>query len=209
MGIPGCLFAIPLREAVQITKALTQGRDVAIEGKFFSVQRMKLQSSKEYDIPIYVPAIRDNAIKFAAEYSDGIFLSNCSSVKFVEYVTKLLSQYHKNDNFGIAAALTYIPAEDRKQGLWSAKMAIMRYISIPGIGEVLLERSGFDASSAALIRQGKQTISDELADALCTVGGENSGETGGRIPKTRCQHRNHLKSYRPKEGCKRIWEIYS
>ncbi len=52
----------------------------------------------------------------------------------------------------------------------------MRYISIPGIGEVLLERSGFNPSSAALIRQGKQTISDEVADALCTVGGEKTLE---------------------------------
>jgi 5,10-methylenetetrahydromethanopterin reductase len=176
MGIPDASSLSRLKEAVQITKALTQGREVAMEGKFFSIQQMKLQSSEKYDIPIYVPAIRDNAIKFAAEYSDGIFLSNCSSVKFVEYVTKLLSQYHKNDNFGMAAALTYIPAEDRKQGLWSAKMAIMRYVSIPGIGEVLLGRSGFDPSSAALIRQGKQTISDEVADALCTVGGEKALE---------------------------------
>ncbi len=103
MGIPDVSSLSRLREAVQITKALTQGREIAIEGKFFSVQRTKLQSSKKYDIPIYVPAIRDNAIKFASEYADGIFLSNCSSVKFVEYVTKLLSQYHKNDNFGIAA----------------------------------------------------------------------------------------------------------
>ncbi len=170
MGVDDISTLSRLKEVVQITKALTQGQEASLEGKFFSLQRIKLQASKKYNIPIYVPAIRDNAIKFSAQYGNGIFLSNCSSENFVEYVTKLLSQQQKVDNFGIAAALTYIPTEDHRQGLWSAKMVIMRYISIPGIGEVLLERSGFDPVIAKLIREGKQTLSDEVADSLCVVG---------------------------------------
>jgi len=176
MGISDASTLSRLKETVEITKALTLGKEVSMQGKFFSVQKMKLQLANKYDTPIFVPAIRDNAIRFAAESADGIFLSNCSSVKFVEYVTQLLSRHKRSGNFGIAAALTYFPTEDRKQGLWSAKMAIMRYISIPGIGEALLERSGFDPTTAGLIRQGKLTISDGIAEALCAVGDANTLE---------------------------------
>ena len=158
-----------LRETIEIVRMLLRGKETSFDGKYFSLEPTKLQMSCE--TPIFVPALRDKAISFAGKYGDGIFLSNCSSTRFVEYACKLLSARVATRNFTFAVSLTYVTTTDRKKGLWTAKTVLMRYLSIPGIGETLLERSGLDPSIAAKIREGQMSISDEITDMLCVVGG--------------------------------------
>src|SRR5579872_1278582 len=123
MGIDESRSLSRLKEVILITRGLIEGREVAFDGEFFSLETTKLQNAGKYRIPLFVPAIRDHAILVAAEHGDGIFLSNCSSTAFVEYVIKKISETNKaRRDFGFAAPLTYIPTEDRQQGLWSAKM---------------------------------------------------------------------------------------
>lgn len=176
MGVDKTNHLSRLNEMIQITRALLEGKEVSYNGKYFAVGPTRIQTNLDSEIPIYMPAIRDKAILSAAEYGDGVFLSNYSSSSFVRYVCDLVSQRKKRSNFSVAATLSYYPSADRKQGLSSAKKAMTRYLSIPGIGETLLERSGVDSALATKIRAGQSLVSDDIADLMCVVGGKDSLE---------------------------------
>lgn len=163
-----------LRETIEILRMLLRGKETSFDGKYVSLEPTKLQMNCE--TPIFVPALRDKAISFAGKHGDGIFLSNCSSTRFVEYSCKLLTERIKSGNFTVGVSLTYVSTTDRKKGLWTAKMILLRYLSLPGIGETLLGRSGLDPSIAGKIRSGQLQISDEITDMLCVVGGASALE---------------------------------
>ncbi len=164
-----------LREVVKIVRSLSTDNEVNFEGDFFKVKSVKsLRGNKRIALPIYIPGIRDRAIRLAATIGDGIILSNFSSIEYVKHATKIIASTPRasgTSSFGIACNMTYIPADDQREGLKLARPFAERYLSFPGIGETLLEKSGFDPKISGEIRKGNyERVSPEIVEAMVVFG---------------------------------------
>jgi 5,10-methylenetetrahydromethanopterin reductase len=66
-----------VRDAVVIARRLLAGDEVTYAGKVFSVQGARLEAPpRRADLPIYVAAMGDQALRLAGEVADGVMVSN-------------------------------------------------------------------------------------------------------------------------------------
>ena len=74
----------PMRETLEVTRALLAGEKVRFEGETFSVLDRSLATGNRA-VPIYVAASRPRMLAVAAAHADGILVSGGSSVEFVRW----------------------------------------------------------------------------------------------------------------------------
>ena len=136
---------------------------------------MKSIRAKKYSPRIFIPGIQDRAIKFAATFGDGIALSNFSSLGYIEHAMKLVRATRGGSNFGVACNVTYIPTTDKFEGLSYVGPFAERFLSFPGIGESLLEHSGFDTKIASEVRKGSfERVTNELVESMAVIGNSDA-----------------------------------
>jgi alkanesulfonate monooxygenase SsuD/methylene tetrahydromethanopterin reductase-like flavin-dependent oxidoreductase (luciferase family) len=160
-----------LQEVVKILRSVSSGEDWNFDGKYFQIHGMKSLRAKKYSTRIFIPGIQDRAIRFAATFGDGIALSNFSSLGYIEYAMKLVRTTRKGDDFGAACNVTYIPTGDKTKGLTYVRPFAERFLSFPGIGESLLEHSGFDVEIASEVRRGSfSRVTNGLVESMAVIG---------------------------------------
>jgi len=164
-----------LREVVEILRHISSGKDWSFDGKYFQIHGMKSLRGKKYSPRIFIPGIQDRAIKFAAKYGDGIALSNFSSLGYIEHAMNLVKTTRDGASFAASCNLTYIPVSDKTKGLSYVRPFAERFLSFPGIGETLLEHSGFDPAIASEVRKGSfGRVTNELVESMAVIGGRDA-----------------------------------
>jgi 5,10-methylenetetrahydromethanopterin reductase len=163
-----------MKESIAIIRKLIAGEEVIFHGEYFSVSSAKLMRGKRYDVPIYVAAIQETAVRFVSRIADGILLSNCATPRYIGYFSRIINANTAGRKFEVAVLVSYIPTKDKSEGLKLARIITQRYFMFPGIGESLLQKSGYDPTIAAEVRKGNtQRVNEEILESMVVIGSED------------------------------------
>ena len=136
--------------------------------------------------PIYLAAIGPKALRLAGAIADGVLLNAYTPVDYVKYaaeeVRKAAQDAGRDPDSVDIACMLIMRQTDEPERLWpDLKRRIVRLLEEPRVGEILLEKGGFDPSILEPLRASVQQdrgasavdlISDEMVDAFYLVGSE-------------------------------------
>ncbi len=182
-----------LREAVNIIRNLLSGIDgVSSEGRFRLKDTRLAVKPIQTRLPIYLAAIGPKALRLAGAIADGVLLNAYAPVKYVKYaVEEVRRAAHEAGrdpaSVDIACMLVVRPTDEPDKMIASLKQRIVRLLAEPRVGELLLDKGGFDPSILGALRSSVDTdgeksatrfITDEMVDSFYLVG-----------PPSRCKDR--------------------
>ena len=186
MGIPYSNPLSTMEEAVSIIRDLLAGsRVTSTEGRF-RLGNVHLETQPvQTNPPIYLAAIGPKALRLAGAIADGVLLNAYAPTGYVRYAVAeirkaALEAGRDPDSIDIACMLVVRLTED-PESIWSSlKQRIVRLLEEPNVGEILLEKGGFDPSILGPLRAAAQKdggqgaidlVSDEMVDSFYLVGG--------------------------------------
>ena len=147
--------------------------------------RLAIMPSQQ-EPPIYLAAIGPKALRLAGAIADGVLLNAYTPVDYVKYavgeVRKAAREAGRDPDSVDIACMLVMRQTDEPERLWpDLKRRIVRLLEEPRVGEILLEKGGFDTSILEPLRASVQQdrgasavdlISDEMVDAFYNVGSE-------------------------------------
>ena len=185
MGIPYTHPRPTLEEAVTHIRALLAGeRLTTTEGKF-RLHRVGLAIHPvQPQLPIYVAAIGPKALRLAGRVADGVLLNAYVPTAYVRYAVHEIRTAARDagrDPQAIdIACMLVVRLTDDPASLWSGlKERLVRLLAEPYVGDILLDKGGFDTSILPALRaraaqSGDQAavdlISDDMVEAFYLVG---------------------------------------
>ena len=193
MGIPYNAPFSDLREAATIIRGLLSGtNDASAEGRFRLKNIRLAVKPVQSSLPIYLAAIGPRALRLAGAIADGVLLNAYVPVKYVSYaveeVRRAASEAGRDPaSVDIACMLVVRLTDEPDKMIPGLKQRIVRLLAEPRVGELLLEKGGFDPSVLALLRSSADTdgeksatrfVTDEMVDSFYLVG-----------PLSRCKER--------------------
>ena len=193
MGIPYTEPRSTLEEAVTIVRELFSGATVTSTGGRFKLRDTSLAVLPlQTRLPIYLAAIGPKALRLAGAVADGVLLNAYVSPNYVKYAVQEVRQAAQQagrdpDSIDIACMLV-VRLTDDPEAIWPGlKQRIVRLLAEPHVGEILLEKGGFDPSILGRLRASAEKsdgqdvtdlISDEMVESFYLVG-----------PAARCRER--------------------
>ena len=185
MGIPYSNPRSTMEEAVAIIRDLLAGERVTLTEGRFRLGNVHLETKPiQKKLPIYLAAIGPKALRLAGAIADGVLLNAYTSTGYVRYAVKEVRKAAQEagrdpDSIDIACMLV-VRLTDDPESIWSGlKQRIVRLLEEPQVGEILLEKGGFDPCilgplRASVKRDGGQSavgfVSDEMVDSFYLVG---------------------------------------
>jgi hypothetical protein len=89
----------------------------------------------------------------------------------VKHVLDVVSRTRPLDGFTVVCNLTYITSKNLEDGIRAARPFAERFLSFPGIGETLLEHSGFDPEISTQVRKGSfERVTPEIIQEMAVIG---------------------------------------
>jgi 5,10-methylenetetrahydromethanopterin reductase len=149
-----------LREAIEIIRTLLRGEEVNFTGTAFNVQKVKLDYRARADIPVFMAARGDNAVKAAGEIADGMIVSNMCSAGFAGKAVARLHEAARSAGRALPGAVQYmpcVPRPDRAEAFAGAKKAVADMLPaywtlaqrLPGAKAALLDGTGLTGEDIA------------------------------------------------------------
>lgn len=198
MGIPHRRSVRVMREAIEIVRALLRGDTVTYAGEIFHYLNARLEARPiRQPVPVVVAAMGPAMLRLAGAVTDGVLLNVGASPAYVRWAVAEIAAGARRagrdpSELTVAAWLTAYVTDDREAGVQRAREWLATMLSIPLQGELLLEKSGFDTSILAGIRQhvsayphtgdpGRAAtfVPVEVAEALTLIG--NTTEIAARV----------------------------
>jgi 5,10-methylenetetrahydromethanopterin reductase len=185
MGIPYGSPRSALREAVSIIRDLLADREVtATEGQFRLRGAGLAVKPFQERLPIYLAAIGPQALRLAGSIADGVLLNAYTPASYVRYAVAQVRQAAQEmgrdpDSVDIACMLVVRLTDDPGRLRRGLKERLVRLLAEPQVGEVLLDKGGFDSSILkplrALVEQNHDKeavdlVTDEMVEAFYLVG---------------------------------------
>ena len=185
MGIPYRDPRTSLEETVGILRTLLSGGPVTSEGGQFHLTDVGLATAPIQDrLPIYLAAIGPRALRLAGAVADGVLLNAYTPTTYIAYavdeVRKAARAAGRNPgDIDIACMLVMRPTEDPAAMLDSLKSRVVRLLDEPHVGEILLEKGGYDPEILPSLRESVRQdggrsavslISGEMVDSFYVVG---------------------------------------
>ena len=198
MGIPYGEPRSTIEEAVAIIRQLLSGESISsAEGRFSLSDARLAVTPRQGRLPIYVAAIGPKALRLAGAIGDGVLLNAYTPAAYVRYaveeVQKSARQAGRDPrSVDIACMLVVRLTDDPDCLMPSLKQRIVRLLAEPHVGEVLLDKGGFDPSILGPIRasaegngadEAVRLVSDEMVESFYLLG-----------PAARCKER--IEEYR-------------
>lgn len=197
----GLSYAKPLaavRDCVTIVRGMLRGETVTYAGSAFSVEKVRLECPVlRPDMPIYVAATGDQALRVAGQVADGVMISNMSPPGFTLRAQRLLAE-------GAAKAgrtpprdiVQYVPCvvrDDAQEARRIVRATIGEMLSAywrmgaqwPAVRDAMVRESGispddFAAAMDALAAGGAavEVLDDRYVDAY-SLAGDRDGVVNG------------------------------
>ena len=137
--------------------------------------------------PVYLAAIGPKALRLAGAIADGVLLNAYTPVDYVKYAAAEVREAAREAGRDPAevdiTCMLIMRQTDDPELLWPGlKRRIVRLLDEPLVGEILLEKGGFDTAILEPLRASVQQdrgesavdlISDEMVDAFYLVGPED------------------------------------
>lgn len=151
-----------LEECVSATRTLLAGGKV-VYGNFqkYTDISLKLKPYKK-QIPIYLAASGPRALRLAGKISDGVILNAYSPVRYTRYavqeVLKGASEAGRSESeIKISCVMVVRLNSEGNFGHKDLKRRLVSFLSTPNIGEIFLERGGFDPGILPLLRKAESS----------------------------------------------------
>ena len=185
MGIPYRNPRASLEETVKAVRTLLSGGSITSGEGQFRLNGVGLATLPVQErLPIYLAAIGPRALRLAGAVADGVLLNAYTPASYVKYAAEevrdaALEAGRDPNEVDIACMLVVRPTDDLEGMLVSLKPRVVRLLDEPYVGEVLLEKGGFDPSILPALRAsvkadgGREAvglISDEMVDSFYLAG---------------------------------------
>jgi len=163
-----------VRDAIVIVRALLQGEEVDYEGRVFSARKAKLDfKPRRPELPLFVAARGDQALKLCGELADGLMISNSSPAAFTAHAVATMREAARAaGRSGPFEVLQYVPCAarpDRDEARHMVKSSIAAMLpEFWSLGE------RFPAVRAALLRDEAITEPDFAAAVARLKAGERA-----------------------------------
>jgi 5,10-methylenetetrahydromethanopterin reductase len=143
----------PLRrfgEYIGILRNLLEGREVDHHASNFTLNKVKLNPTPDYPIPIIVACEQPEMMRLAGKLADGIYLEpSCCSIGYMRWVVQTIKETRpETRRFQVIANLPLRITEDVEKARSGIKPMLAFHLSFPGEGELYLEKAGFPPSLA-------------------------------------------------------------
>jgi 5,10-methylenetetrahydromethanopterin reductase len=185
MGIPYGLPRATLEEAVGMIRALLAGERVNTTAGRLTLHDARLAITPiQPALPIYVAAIGPKALRLAGAVADGVLLNAYVPPGYVRYAVQEVRDAARAAGrdpqaIDIACMLIVRLTNDLGQMLPSLKQRLVRLLEEPYVGEILLDKGGFDPAILETLRtaaaQGRQAeaaslVSEAMVEAFYLAG---------------------------------------
>ncbi|MCE2463218.1 MAG: LLM class flavin-dependent oxidoreductase [Dehalococcoidia bacterium] len=178
MGIP---YGSPL-STLEATVSTLRG---LLSGEGGGNARLAISPAQEKP-PIYLAAIGPRALRLAGTVADGVLLNAYTPTAYVRYavneVRRAAEEAGRDPRSVDIACMLTTRLTDDAESIWpSLKQRIVRLLAEPQVGEILLEKGGFDQSILAPVRASDKSddgkyaatlISDDMVESFYLVGSE-------------------------------------
>jgi 5,10-methylenetetrahydromethanopterin reductase len=174
-----------LEEAATLIRSLLSGERVSSASGRFKLNGARLATTPvQLHLPIYLAAIGAKGLRLAGAVADGVLLNAYVPPAYVRYAVQEIRQAAQAAGrdpraLDIACMLVVRLTDDPDRLRPGLKQRIVRLLEEPYVGEILLEKGGFDPTMLPSLRAsvakdgGKDAvglISNEMVDAFYVVG---------------------------------------
>ena len=184
LGLPYRQPRVVLAEAVSVIRDLLAGNRVDTAGRQFTVQNTRLAILPvQQPMPIHLAALGPQALRLAGAVADGVILNAYVPTDYVRYAVQIIKEAAREegrdpDAIDISCMLVVRLTNDAGAILPGLKQRLVRLLSEPYVGEILLERGGFDPDLLTPLRAAASRadagatdlISDDMVEAFYLVG---------------------------------------
>ena len=184
LGFPYHQPRAVLAEAVDVIRNLLAGNRVDTAGRQFTVQNTRLAILPvRQPMPVYLAALGPQALRLAGAVADGVILNAYVPAEYVRYATGIIRESAREagrdpEGVDITCMLVVRLTNDAGAIIPGLKQRLLRLLAEPYVGEILLERGGFDVGLLKPLRAAQSSgdagatelVSDEMVEAFYVVG---------------------------------------
>ena len=185
LGLPYRQPRAVLAEAVSIIRDLLAGNHVDTAGRQFTLRNTRLAILPvQQPMPIYLAALGPQALRLAGAVADGVILNAYVPADYVRYAVEIIRDAAREAGrdpqaIDITCMLVVRLTNDAGAIIPGLKQRLVRLLSEPHVGEILLERGGFDVDLLKPLRRAAASpadagatdlISDDMVEAFYLVG---------------------------------------
>lgn len=184
MGIPYGQAGAALEGAVSLLSRLLSGQRVSATVGPFSLVNTKLSPAPIRKTPLYLAAIGRKALRLAGAIADGVVLNAYVPTSYVSYAVEEIRGAARAAGRDPAAiditCMLVVRLTDEPHRLYpTLKKRLVRLLDEAFVGEILLEKGGFDPGLLAPLRTAYrsrdeetavQLVSDEMVKAFYVIG---------------------------------------
>jgi 5,10-methylenetetrahydromethanopterin reductase len=147
-----------LTEYVTIVRELLAGKKVTVSTPNYRITNVALTTPPMQKVPVYVAAVGSKTLKMTGETADGVLLDYGTSPYYVKHAVTQVVEAAKEkgrckEDIDVASLVWCSLSNDRKKALELIKPALAYLLSIPRLGEALLEGSSEDSALSAKLRE--------------------------------------------------------
>lgn len=174
MGIPYRRPLAHMESFLPLLRRLVAGErvnSVEDERKLTNV-RLAIKPSRIH-LPVYLAAIGPQALRLAGRVADGVLLNAYVPTSYIEFaVTEIKTAARlagrDPDAIDIACMLVVRPTNDPAAMMPALKERMVRLLVEPHVGEILLEKGGFDPGILGPLRRTAEREGEKAATGLIT-----------------------------------------
>jgi 5,10-methylenetetrahydromethanopterin reductase len=179
-----------VRDAITIVRGMLRGDSVTHEGSVFTVKNVKLEfAAPRPDLPIYMAATGDQALRLCGQIADGLMISNMCPPGYTVRALELLAEgAQKANRVSPKTIIQYVPCvvrEDRNEARQIVKGTVGEMLSAywtmgekwPATREAMLRGSGIPEAefitAITRIRDGERpaaVLDDRFVEAYSIAG---------------------------------------
>lgn len=176
-GRMGMAYERPLAHMKQTVAQLRQllaGERVSGAGVYWDLKGVRLAvKPAQESLPIYLAAIGPKALRLAGAVADGVLLNAYVPTAYVRYAVREIADAAREAGrdpaaIDIACMLIVRLTDDPERMMPALKERMVRLLAEPFVGEVLLERGGFDAGILPELRAIAESRGEKAAVGLIT-----------------------------------------
>ena len=174
MGMPYERPLDTMRETVGQLRQLLAGERASGAGVYWDLKSVRLAVKPvQESLPIYLAAIGPKALRLAGAVADGVLLNAYVPASYVRYAVQEIAAAAREAgrdpaSIDIACMLIVRLTDDPGRMMPDLKERMVRLLAEPFVGEVLLERGGFDPGILPSLRATAESQGEKAATHLIT-----------------------------------------
>jgi len=145
-----------LERVVPLLRQLMAGERTSSEERKLNNVRLAIKPART-NLPIYLAAIGPKALRLAGRVADGVLLNAYVPTRYIEYAVREIRSAARAAGrdpmaIDVACMLVVRMTDDPEAMMPNLKERMVRLLAEPHVGEILLEKGGFDPGILSMLR---------------------------------------------------------